>query len=716
MNTGWIKLICTIGPSSSNPYVLRRMKQLGVSLLRINMSHTSIEQLDKAVKSIRAATDIPICIDTEGAQIRTGKVVNNNLELKQGAIIELTKKNIIGDSQILTLTPDSIFNQIKIGTMLFLDFNKVTILIVDTTETGSFLAKVMQTGRIGSNKAVNIDKDIDLPSITKKDLKAIQYANKNNINIFALSFSKGKEAIKRLRSLAKRNATIISKVESCKGINNINDIIQYSDAILIDRGDLSREKPVEKIPALQKMIITKAHQKPIPVYVATNLLESMVTNPFPSRAEINDIANTLADGANGLVLAAETAIGKYPVQCVNMVGKMIKQYNSEIAEIAKLGISWKGIDLINNTRLPHGYSSDDYRISLKTFKKKKKTDASKDEKKSGNEQNKKTEQAEADINRGVANGAFAGNAVGKYDFVAGEKTLYFDDFSRVEIGDFPADINTNASGEIVTINGKEGKWLNLTKNGNFLFDAIKTLPENFTLEFNAGIQNDPSNNYSGLGLIFSTVKEDLLKQNFFSAGTSALFLHPGAAEASVSVISSNTNGVSFDNQIKMPQWDVADNRFVKVSIWRQKGRLRVYANEDKLVDIPRFFTENDGQYQMSICRNFFNECSVFINNIKYSIAAPDTRSKLLTEGKFSTTEILFDTNSDKIKPESDGNPAANQTLSVKRAEAVKMRFVYGFGIDETRIITDGKGSSEALNTNKTPEEKAANRRVEFIKL
>lgn len=377
------------------------------------------------------------------------------------------------------------------------------------------------------------------------------------------------------------------------------------------------------------------------------------------------------------------------------------------------------------------------------FKKKKKTDASKDEKKSGNEQNKKTEQAEADINRGVANGAFAGNAVGKYDFVAGEKTLYFDDFSRVEIGDFPADINTNASGEIVTINGKEGKWLNLTKNGNFLFDAIKTLPENFTLEFNAGIQNDPSNNYSGLGLIFSTVKEDLLKQNFFSAGTSALFLHPGAAEASVSVISSNTNGVSFDNQIKMPQWDVADNRFVKVSIWRQKGRLRVYANEDKLVDIPRFFTENDGQYQMSICRNFFNECSVFINNIKYSIAASDTRSKLLTEGKFSTTEILFDTNSDKIKPESnaiiadigkilidnpglkikiightdsDGNPAANQTLSVKRAEAVKMRFVYGFGIDETRIITDGKGSSEALNTNKTPEEKAANRRVEFIKL
>lgn len=377
------------------------------------------------------------------------------------------------------------------------------------------------------------------------------------------------------------------------------------------------------------------------------------------------------------------------------------------------------------------------------FKKKKKTDPAKDEKKSGNDPNKKTDLAEGDNAVKSSNGGFSGKAAGKYDFIAGEKTLYYDDFSRVDIGDFPADINSNASGEIVTIEGKEGKWLNLTKNGNFLFDAIKTLPDNFTLEFNAGIHNNPSNNYSGFGLIFSTEKEELLKQNFFSKGTSVLFLHPGAAQASVSVNSANANAVSFENEITMPQWDVADNRFVKISIWRQKGRLRVYANEDKLLDIPRFFTENEGQYQMSICRNFFNDCSVFINNIKYAIAAPDTRSKLLTEGKFSTTEILFDTNSDKIKPESntiiadigkiltdnpglkikiightdsDGNPAANQTLSVKRAEAVKMRFVYGFGIDDARIVTDGKGSSEALNANKTPEEKAANRRVEFIKL
>src|SRR3989339_126845 len=371
MNTNWIELICTIGPSSNNPYVLRRMKQLGVTLLRINMSHTSIPQLDKMVKSVRAITDIPICIDTEGAQIRTGNVINNSIELKQGTIVELTKKNIIGNFRRLTLTPDTIFAQIKIGTMFFLDFNKVLLLIIKKTESGDFLAKIMQGGKIGSNKAVNIDNGIDLQSITKKDIEAIQYANKNFINTFALSFSSGKESIKHLRSLVKKDAKVISKVESRKGINNLNDIIQYSDAILIDRGDLSREEPIEKIPALQKMIITKAHQKPIPVYVATNLLESMVANSFPTRAEINDIANTLTDGANGLVLAAETAVGKYPVQCVNMVDKMIKQYNSDIEDIAKLETSWKGVDLINNTILPHGYSSDDYRITPKQLKKKK---------------------------------------------------------------------------------------------------------------------------------------------------------------------------------------------------------------------------------------------------------------------------------------------------------------------------------------------------------
>lgn len=333
------------------------------------------------------------------------------------------------------------------------------------------------------------------------------------------------------------------------------------------------------------------------------------------------------------------------------------------------------------------------------------------------------------------------SAAGKFDFVTGEKQLFFDNFERLSMGDFPAEINTNASGEIVALNNKPGKWLRMSKNGAFVPDYTQKLPDNCTIEFEVGINGEPSNNYSGFGLNFTTVADDLMKDMFFSKGTSVLYLHPGAAEASIAIIP--TSGTEISNSVAMPQWSVKDGTtFVKVSLWRQKGRLRLYLNEDKLLDVPRFFTENT-TYSFAFFRHFFNDCEVYLTNFRYAVAAADTRNKLLTEGKFTTNEILFDTNSDKIKPESnnilaemgklltdnpgvnikiightdsDGDAAANMVLSKKRAEAVKMRLAYGFGIDEGRIQTDGKGASMPLNGNKTTEEKAINRRVEFIKL
>jgi OOP family OmpA-OmpF porin len=367
------------------------------------------------------------------------------------------------------------------------------------------------------------------------------------------------------------------------------------------------------------------------------------------------------------------------------------------------------------------------------FKKKNKKEDSKN-----NETKKTPEQNDTTLTNKKS--IFSSNS--KYDFVTGEKVLYYDDFSRVSIGDFPADFNTNSTGEIFTIAGKEGKWLGLTKNGNFIPEAIKNLPENFTLEFNTAINGKPTNNYSGFGIIFTTIKEDLTKDMFFSNGTSVLYLHPGASEASISVLSNNENSLSLENKTNMPFNDEEES-FAKVAIWRQKGRLRIYVNEQKLFDVPKFFSEPNGNYQLAFFRNFFDQCVFYINNIRYAIAAPDLRSKLLTDGKFSTTEILFDANSDKIKPESnniianigkilldhptlnvkiightdnDGLASNNIILSKKRAEAVKTRFVYGFGIDENRIITDGKGATEPLNNNKTAEEKAINRRVEFISI
>jgi len=329
-------------------------------------------------------------------------------------------------------------------------------------------------------------------------------------------------------------------------------------------------------------------------------------------------------------------------------------------------------------------------------------------------------------------------AYSKFDFVSGEKVLYFDDFERVDVGDFPTDFNTDASGEVMTVDGKPGKWLSLTKNGSFLPESIGVLPENFTLEMNVGILGDPSNNMSGLGFNFNTEKENLLKYRFISG--SFVMLHPGGASAYMSV--SQAEGDDMTNEFKMPQWSVDGQRFARVSMWRQKGRLRVYVNEVKLMDIPRFFSEAK-PYQLSFFRDFFNDCNLLMADIKFAVGAPDTRNKLITEGKFSTTGILFDFQKATVKPESygvikeiatalkenpavkinitghtsnDGDANANLVLSKQRAAAVKQVLTNEFGIDATRMETDGKGGSEPVDRTGTPAGKANNRRVEFIKL
>lgn len=327
-----------------------------------------------------------------------------------------------------------------------------------------------------------------------------------------------------------------------------------------------------------------------------------------------------------------------------------------------------------------------------------------------------------------------------YDFVPGAQVLYSTDFSRDAIGDFPVDFNTNASGEVVTISGKQGKWLSLNKNGAFIPEGIKTLPENFTLEFEIGIQGDPSNNYSGFGINFTTVKEELMKDVMFGLGTSVLWMHPAAAEAYIGIFPSS--GDAFvENSIKMSQWNVSNKTFAKISIWRQKGRIRLYVNQEKVVDVPRFFVEKT-PYELAFFRQFFGDCEVFLTNVRFAIAGTDTRSKLIEEGRFVTNEILFDVNSDVIKSEStaalkdignilrdnpsvnilivghtdsDGDGAANLELSKKRAQSVKNKLVNEFRIEAMRIKTDGKGESQPVESNTTVAGKAKNRRVEFIK-
>lgn len=329
----------------------------------------------------------------------------------------------------------------------------------------------------------------------------------------------------------------------------------------------------------------------------------------------------------------------------------------------------------------------------------------------------------------------------RFDFEQGNKVLYFDDFHRLNLGDFPAEFNTNSSGEVVNASGKNGKWLAMTKNGAFIPESIKTLPENFTLEFEIGIIGDPSNNMGGFGINFTTVTEELMKDMFFGQGTSVVWIHPSGNVANIGIFpSSGTTPI--ENEIKMTQWNVGKKNFAKISIWRQKGRLRLYVNQDKIIDVPRFFAESK-PYQLAFFRSFFDECELLVTNIRFAVAGEDTRNKLITDGKFVTTGILFDVNSDHIKPESgavlkeiatvlqenptikikiightdsDGDANANLILSHKRALSVKAAFVNFYGINAGRMETEGKGESQPVNSNSNIEGKTQNRRVEFVRL
>ena len=323
------EILCTLGPSSLNKHVINRLTDLGVSLFRINLSHTSIDELPVSIETIKKHTNAPICIDTEGAQIRTGQI-GTKLYLEDNDSLYISKKKMIGGMHGFNLYPDSVYDRIEVGDFLIIDFNSVMVQIIEKSDVKA-LFKVVTGGSIQQNKAVTIRKNMELPPLTEKDIESINVGIRYGIKHFALSFANSADDVEVLRSIIGTSGVIISKIESKGGILNLDSIAKNSDAILIDRGDLSHEVSIENIPVCQKHIIKICKSIGTKVYVATNLLESMINSVVPTRAEVNDIHNTLCDGADGLVLAAETAIGKYPIQCTTMIRKMITQYEKNVS-------------------------------------------------------------------------------------------------------------------------------------------------------------------------------------------------------------------------------------------------------------------------------------------------------------------------------------------------------------------------------------------------
>jgi pyruvate kinase len=316
------KILVTLGPSSLSEYIIRKCADQGVYVFRINLSHTPLKDVEPTINKIRQWTDVPICLDSEGAQMRNENMKSGAVVFYCGDHIKIHFDSIIGDADNISFTPAGIAQKFAIGDEISVDFDHVSFHI-DEIHDGYCLASITHGGEVGSNKAADISRELEFDPLTEKDLSAIRIGLDNGIRHFALSFANRRGDVEQMRAVCGSDANIICKIESPSGLENLEEIIELADEILIDRGDLSRRIAIEKVPFLQRRIIAMARARKTPVFVATNLLESMVSRKSPTRAEVNDVVSTLLMGADGLVLAAETAIGEYPDKAVEMVRKLI---------------------------------------------------------------------------------------------------------------------------------------------------------------------------------------------------------------------------------------------------------------------------------------------------------------------------------------------------------------------------------------------------------
>ena len=348
-----------------NGHVIGRLTELGATLFRINLSHTALGDVSDVIDTIRSHTDVPVCLDTEGAQVRTGAFIDGKVAIAENDIIQIPRARAPGNARCFNLYPAYVPGELEVGDFISIDFNAVLVQVVEAGPEG-VAVRVLNGGEIGSNKAVTVERTLAMPSLTEKDIAALKIGRAKGIDHVALSFANHAGDVDEIRCHAGDGAKIISKIECRNGVENLEDIATRSDAILIDRGDLSREFPVEHIPVLQKQITRRTKAVRRKVYVATNLLESMIVAPVPTRAEVNDVHNTLVDGADGLVLAAETAIGAHPIACASMIVKLIRSFEAGsavdpdyyVADSASLLVEPHGGNLVHREALAAALEAD----------------------------------------------------------------------------------------------------------------------------------------------------------------------------------------------------------------------------------------------------------------------------------------------------------------------------------------------------------------------
>lgn len=349
--TDKIKILATVGPSSLKAETIQAMDQSGVDLFRVNLSHTSAADYPDVMKKIQSWTSTPVSTDTEGAQLRTGRMESGTVALKADSLVELSYDEVLGTARTVPLYPRLDEQILRVGDILHVDFNSVAVQLI-RVDGLRMTGHVITGGMVGSNKGIGVDRMVKLPFLTAKDREILTLARELGMKHFALSFASSGEHVREFRALFPYPIHLISKIESRIGIQNLSEICEESHEILIDRGDLSKEIAITRIAIAQKYIIKQAVSTGTPVNIATNLLDTMMAADLPSRAEINDITSSLFDGASGLVLAAETAIGKNPVKSVRLVRNVINEVQNRRENFAQQFLRGEVIE--QNLVPPHG--------------------------------------------------------------------------------------------------------------------------------------------------------------------------------------------------------------------------------------------------------------------------------------------------------------------------------------------------------------------------
>ena len=339
------KIVCTLGPATNDVEIMKQLIHNGMDAARINFSHGTYETHAETIAKLKQAREelnapIPLILDTKGPEIRVKTFKEDKVRLEEDATFILTTREVEGDVNIVSVTYADLPKDVHRGSRILIDDGLIELKVEDITET-DVVCKVVNGGVVKSRKGVNLPGvEVNLPSLMEKDIEDLKFGVENGFDIVAASFIRSAEDVLKIRRVLEENGGgqmhIISKIENQQGVENIDKILEASDGIMVARGDLGVEIPPEEVPLVQKILIAKANRIGKPVITATQMLESMVHSPRPTRAEANDVANAIFDGSDAIMLSGETAAGAYPLEAVATMARIALKAESAVDYAAKL--------------------------------------------------------------------------------------------------------------------------------------------------------------------------------------------------------------------------------------------------------------------------------------------------------------------------------------------------------------------------------------------